>query len=63
MTYDQGEHSLKTSDPNLIRFWSKVFFEDFEEKDHWLTELNDYKGVYRISPVTPGLLNNSTIHS
>ena len=47
MTYDRGEHYLKTSDPDLIRFWRKVVFEDFEEKDHSLTKSIDYKGVYR----------------
>ena len=53
MTYDMlhvegGEHSLKSSDPKLIRFGSEVI--------KWQI-INE--GVCRTNLATPGLLNNA----
>ena len=33
------------------------YYEDLEEKAHWLSELISRKAVYRTAPATPGLLN------
>ena len=33
------------------------YYEDLEEKAHWLRELISHKAVYRTAPATPGLLN------
>ena len=32
-------------------------FEDWEQKDHSMNELMNYKGVFRTAPATPGLLH------
>ena len=48
-----GEHSLKMSGPLLIQFGC----EDLEEKDNWVSLIND-KIVFRTAPDTSGLLTN-----
>ena len=32
------------------------YYEDLEEKGHWINHLMIYKAVYRTGPATPGLL-------
>ena len=40
------------------KFLIKLFYEDLEEKAHWLTESVNDKAVYRTAPATPGLLKS-----
>ena len=39
-----------------LTIWESWCFEDFEEKDDWLNESINDKGVSRAAPATPGLL-------
>ena len=52
-----GEHSLKISAPQLLRFGIDSALNIFPQTiAQLLTYLND-KAVYRTAPATPGLLN------
>ena len=49
-TFSQNFSSLALT---VCDLW---YYEDLEEKDHWLNYLNNYEAVYRTAPATPGLL-------
>ena len=58
-----GEHGLNIFSSLAITFWDLWCFEDLEEKDDWLTETINDKGVCRTAPATPGLLKSNTLIS
>ena len=65
VTYDtwhigDGEHCVKTSGPELLRFGSEDVLKTLRKRiNDWLSESVSDKGVCRKKPATPGLLNMS----
>ena len=60
-----GEHSLKISAPQILRFGIDSFLNILNERiTQLINEWINYEGVYRTAPATPGLLTtlNPYIH-